>query len=85
MAAALPCIVTDVGSMATHVLKASAGLVVEPDPDAVAAAIEAAVGPEWGRRSAGARQYALENFSSDEIARAYLRDTLFPSTAGVTS
>ncbi len=85
MAAGLPCVVTDVGSMGVHVRAANAGIVVDPTADAVASAVAEVTGTDWQRYSAHARDYALEHFRPSRVARDYAEVVRSRSTAGVAS
>lgn len=74
MMTGLPCIVTDVGAMGTHVLAAQAGYVVDADACAVASAVAKLVKNDnsWHEMSRNASKYARRNFDSREAARIYL-------------
>ena len=85
MAAALPCVVTDVGSMATHVRAAGAGLIVEANSGAIAAAISQITGPRWRRYSDNAYSYGVAHFGPAHIAEQYTRSAFAQYAAGVLS
>jgi glycosyltransferase involved in cell wall biosynthesis len=72
MAAGLPCVVTDVGSMGHHVRLSGAGFIVSTDAESITDGIENALGVRWMDYSESARKYAERYFSADAIARTYL-------------
>lgn len=72
MASGLPCVVTDVGSMATHVRAAECGAVVQAEATSVLSGIYNALGDNWTVASRRSHHYAKENFSAQAIAKTYL-------------
>lgn len=71
MAAGLPTVVTDAGSMAHHVISARCGTVVEPNASSIADGVMETLA-DWPDRSARAVAYATAMFSADAVATRYL-------------
>lgn len=73
IAAGVPCIVTDAGSMAQTVTAANCGVIVEPNPESI---IEASTlllenREQWNSYSKNARDYALIHLSAGSIGNGY--------------
>jgi glycosyltransferase involved in cell wall biosynthesis len=82
MAASIPVVATDVGSVSELVIDGETGLLVQPDDaDALAAAIRRLLDDEQLRRRLGrrGRQLAMLRFQPDEAAAAY--EELFAAAA----
>jgi glycosyltransferase involved in cell wall biosynthesis len=74
MAAGLPCVVTNVGSMGEVVRDARAGEVIEPTASAIAAfAAKAWADADlWRAWSSAGRDYAIRHYSTQRVAAQYL-------------
>lgn len=73
MAAGLPCVVSDVGSMGAHVRAAEAGTVVDLQPSSIAEGIRGVTADRWHELSLASGRYARSHFSADAITNRYLQ------------
>lgn len=75
MAAGVPCVVTDAGSMGEVIRASNAGRIVEPNFESIVSACEELLSNSavWQLESEKAREFSVGNFSSFSVAKEYIK------------